>query len=45
MYCIDAARVVIGSKLVAQPQKSDADPVKYQYEERSGAYGFNMLFR
>ena len=34
MYCIDAARVVTGSKLVAQLQKSDADPVKYQYEER-----------
>ena len=33
MYCIDAARVVTGSKLVAQLQKSDAYPVKYQYEE------------
>ena len=33
MYCIDAARVVTGSKLVVQLQKSDADPVKYQYEE------------
>jgi len=34
LYCIDAARVVTGSKLVAQLQKSDADAVKYQYEER-----------
>ena len=33
MYCIDAARVVTGSKLVVQLQKSDADSVKYQYEE------------
>ena len=36
MYCIeiDAARVVTGSKLVVQLQKGDADPVKYQHEER-----------
>jgi len=34
LYFIDAARVVTGSKLVAQLQKSDTDPVKYQYEER-----------
>jgi len=33
LYCIDAARVVTGSKLVVQLQKSDADPVMYQYEE------------
>ena len=34
MYFIDAARVVTSSKLVVLLQKSDADPVKYQYEER-----------
>jgi len=34
VYCIDAARVVTGSKLVVQLQKSDAVPVKYQYKER-----------
>jgi len=34
VYCIDAARVVTDSKLVVQLQKSDADPVKCQYEER-----------
>ena len=34
VYCIDEARVVTGSKLVVQLRKSDADPVKYQYEER-----------
>ena len=34
MYSIDAARVVIDSKLVVQLQKSDEDPVKCQYEER-----------
>jgi len=33
LYCIDAARVVTGSKLMAPLQKSNADPV-YQYEER-----------
>jgi len=34
VYFIDAARVVTDSKLVVQLQKSDEDPVKYQYEER-----------
>jgi len=34
LYFIDAARVVTSSKLVVLLQKSDADPVKYQYEER-----------
>jgi len=34
VYSIDAARVVIDSKLVVQLQKSDEDQVKYQYEER-----------
>ena len=36
-----AARAVTGSKLVAQLQKSDADPVKCQYEERM-ASGINF---
>jgi len=34
LYCINTARVVTGSNLVVQLQNSDADPVKYQYEER-----------
>ena len=34
VYCTDAARVVTGSKLVVQLQKSDEDQVKYHYEER-----------
>jgi len=34
LYCIDAARVVTDCKLMVHLQKSDADPVEYQYEER-----------
>jgi len=48
--CVDAARVVVHSKLVVQPQKSDEVQEKHQYEEqleerraRDGAYGFNPL--
>ena len=33
MYRIDAARVVTGSKLVVQLQKSDKDQVNCQHEE------------
>ena len=34
MHCTDTARAITDSKLMVQLQKSDADPVKYQYEER-----------